>query len=368
MVHGTRDAGVDRHLEALEILEEPDPCRHLEVGAVWVDQVQVRVIGAEEVPCAPQDGVEQLLRRAAIQEHARRLVERSHEGIAGVQPQARPLGDVERGIGRLDQGVLGEPVVRVAGNPDADRYARPVARRPEGSDGSADAFRDVAGTSPARVGEQDRELVAAVPIDAVTATRGRLDRSRDIPEQLVARRVAKGVVVDLEAVQVHHQDGEGPAFGGLDLRSQLALERAVIEEAGQGVVLGLDLDDAVRLRVAEGDRGLRGKQLRQLEFILGEVRLRVADARHVEGTEHLALDDQRNHDQRFGLQRRARDLDRARVGDGVVGENGLMVIDRPARDAAPEWRVVAEDHLGEPVAGDDGASHPTLDIHPIDRQ
>ena len=42
------------------------------------------------------------------------------------------------------------------------------------------------------------------------------------------------------------------------------------------------------LGVLEGDRGLGREQLRELELVVGEVRLHAADAADVERADHLA--------------------------------------------------------------------------------
>ena len=57
------------------------------------------------------------------------------------------------------------------------------------------------------------------------------------------------------------------------LRSSQLLERAVVQEAGQVVGLGADLDGPVDLGVLEGDRDLRGEQLDELELLLAEALL-----------------------------------------------------------------------------------------------
>ena len=156
--------------------------------------------------------------------------------------------------------------------------------------------------------------------------------------------------------------------GGVDRRPELALEAAVVPQPGQGVALGADLDLAVRLRVAEGDRGLGREELRELELVLAEVGLGLAHPADVEGAQDLAFDEERDDDQQFVLRRRTRDQDGPRVGQRVVGEDGLLAVDGPAGDAGFQRGLVAEDDLGEPVPGDDGTADAPLRVDPVDRQ
>ena len=63
------------------------------------------------------------------------------------------------------------------------------------------------------------------------------------------------------------------------LRAEPVLERAVVEEAGQVVGLGADLDRPMDLRVLERDRDLRGEELDELELLLAVARARGRAAR-----------------------------------------------------------------------------------------
>ena len=74
------------------------------------------------------------------------------EGRVGGRDQASPVG-----------GVTGE-----AGHADGDRDRRRIGRGQRG-DGATDAARDADGLGDAGLSEDDRELVAAVAIDAVLA-------------------------------------------------------------------------------------------------------------------------------------------------------------------------------------------------------
>ena len=118
---------------------------------------------------------------------------------------------------------------------------------------------------------------------------------------------------------------------------KLALERAVVAQPGQGVLLGPDADLAVRLRVLEGDRGLPGEQLGQLELVGREVRLRVRPSARCSacrssrrgpcsGTTIIAS----------GSTGVPGHLDGARVEVRLVRQDGLGVVDHPAGDADAE--------------------------------
>ena len=178
--------------------------------------------------------------------------------------------------------------------------------------------------------------------------------------------MAQRVVVALERVEVEHQDRERPAQA--DRFAHLALERSVVAQAGQRVLLGTDADLAVGLGVLHRDRGLAGEQLGQLELVVGEVRLGLAHPADVQRADGLARHEQRNDDHGLGLEWGARHLDGARVEVGGVGEDRLAVVDDPARDADAELALVGEDQLGEAVAGDDRATDIGAAVHPVHGQ
>ena len=65
------------------------------------------------------------------------------------------------------------------------------------------------------------------------------------------------VVEALEVVEVEHEQRERAAT--VDGSAELALERAVVAEPGQGVLVGAHADLAVGLGVLHRDRGLAGE-------------------------------------------------------------------------------------------------------------
>ena len=79
-------------------------------------------------------------------------------------------------------------------------------------------------------------------------------------------------------------------------------------------------------------------------------------------------DEERAHDHRLRLLRRARDLHRPGVEVRIVGQHRLAVADRPAGDACVQRALVREDHVREPVAGNDRLADPGVAVHPVDRE
>ena len=81
-------------------------------------------------------------------------------------------------------------------------------------------------------------------------------RRRERAEELVADAVAVDVVDALEVVDVEHQHGDRACVRLARERVQQALvEAAVVEQAGQGVGLGLVLEPRANLRVVEREGG-----------------------------------------------------------------------------------------------------------------
>ena len=144
----------------------------------------------------------------------------------------------------------------------------------------------------------------------------------------------------------------------LDRLSELALERAVVAQPGQGILLGADADLAVRLGVLHRDRGLAGEELRQLVLVQAEVGILLAHPPDVQRADRLAVDHQRDDDHRLGLVRRPGDLDRAWIRQRVVGQDRLAMVDDPAGDARAQRALVGEDLVREAIAGDDRAPDP----------
>jgi len=113
----------------------------------------------------------------------------------------------------------------------------------------------------------------------------RPEHSRDHREHPVPRDVAVGVVDLLEPVEVHHDHGHGAVVpaGALQLDGQLLVERPVVVQERQGVLLRKGLDEAEELRVLHRDRQVgrqdahRGEKLR-----LERVRVPVMEHEHAD--------------------------------------------------------------------------------------
>ena len=215
-------------------LEQPaGSCRSRSARAVSSSAAQVRIVGALPGPRGAAPGLARYSARSATR-------------------PARPWS----------------AVVREAGDADADRSTcgPPVVVGQLG-DAAADPLGDLVG-APVGARQDDGELVAAVAVGAIAGAGGRPHRARRPDEERVAGRVAAGVVERLEARR-------GPSSGPRTARpptparrlAELALEGAVVAQAGERVALGPDLDRAVGLGVLEGDRGLAGEQLGQLELV-----------------------------------------------------------------------------------------------------
>ena len=98
---------------------------------------------------------------------------------------------------------------------------------------------------------------------------------------------------------------------------QPLVEAAVVEEAGERVGLRLVLEPRADLRVVERERRGIGEALRELELGLGEDAV-LADAVDVEHALDLRARDQRDRDERLGVDRRARARS-GRAGRGAPG-------------------------------------------------
>ena len=339
---------------------------------VRFDQVDVAVRRPEQGGRPGQDRLEQQGRVVPVEEREGGLVERAQvRVVARVAIGRRPtlgLGQVQRAVGHHHQRVLGPPIVRVAGDADADRHQRATGRHGHVRDGAADPDGHLVGDLPVGRRQDHHELVAAVAVQAVAVPRRLGERVRDRDQEGIAGRMAARVVERLEAVEVEHHHRERLAVAGLEPVAQLALEGPVVAQPGQRVEVGPDLDRAVRLGVLEGDRGLPGEQLGQLELVRAEGRLGLAAAADVERADGLAADDERDDDHRLRLERRAGHLDGPRVEVRLVGQDRLAVVHDPAGDPGTERDLVGQDRLGELVARDDRPPDPGGPVGLVDGQ
>ncbi len=170
-----------------------------------------------------------------------------------------------------------------------------------------DALRDANGVGAVARAHDHAELLAAEAADDVLRADGRAQRLGELLQHLVADAVAVDVVDPLEVVDVEHEDGDGAMRAARLLQrvQQPLVERAVVEEAGQRVGLRLMLEPRADLRVVERERGGVGEALRELELGLAEHRL-LAEPVDVEHALDLGAGDERDRDERLGIDRRAR--------------------------------------------------------------
>jgi MFS family permease len=126
-------------------------------------------------------------------------------------------------------------------------------------DGNANPLGDDAGSRFVGGRQENRELLAAVTGDPVAGT---LDDARQgaghAPQAFVAALVAVGVVVQLEVIDVDHEQGQGAGFprGATPLHGQAVVKTAAVGHAGQAVAQGhafeLDLGHLLHRHVAQG--------------------------------------------------------------------------------------------------------------------
>ena len=160
------DALADRELEAHVVGHLADRGAHRQVRVARLAEVDVAGPHAEQARRARQDRIEQLLRADAVEQAHRRLVEGRHELVAGAA-ERRALGQEQRLVRGLDEGLLVDRVLRMAGNADADRDVRAAALVGDRLDRCADPAGDLLGRLAPAVGQDDGELVAAVAIRPV---------------------------------------------------------------------------------------------------------------------------------------------------------------------------------------------------------
>ena len=89
---------------------------------------------------------------------------------------------------------------------------------------------------------------------------------------------------------------------GVDAPLEHVLERPVVEQAGQVVGLGADLDRPEDLGVLQGDRDLRREQLDELELVGGE-RVAVAEPLDRQDADRAVAAAQRDDDEAAVLGR-----------------------------------------------------------------
>ena len=330
---------------------------------------------AEQRGRAVEDRLEQPLLVVAVEQGQRRLVERAQIRVAERAVDAVVIGldEVQRPVGDRDQLVLRPAVVGVAGDADADRHARArlggVARQWVGpfADGSPDPLGDLVGRHAVGTRQERRELVAAVAVQPVGVARGVGHRPGELDEQAVAGRVAERVVEPLEGVEVEHQHREragrastaapSSRWNAPWLRSPVSAScsaRTRTSPCASAFCIAIEAWPANSL-VSSNSLTVKWASAFPTRPMLS-----VPDG--------VAMDQQRDDDDRLRLERRARHLDRPRIEVRLVGEDGFGVIDDPAGDADPQRALVGEDLVGEAVARDDRAADAGRPVDLVDRQ
>ena len=108
-------------------------------------------------------------------------------------------------------------------------------------DAAPDPLGDLVGLHPVGAREDRRELVAAIAIERVAGAGRRPASRRRRPTRSASPAGWPHVSLNaLERVEVEHEERERRALAVDDRLAQLALERAVVAEPRQGVVLGPD--------------------------------------------------------------------------------------------------------------------------------
>ncbi len=280
---------------------------------------------------------------------ARALVEGHHEPLpAGLRRHHRRLraGDELARVG----GVLGAD-----GDPGRDRELADGLGL-EQSELDADALGERGG-APHVAGREDHcELLAADAADDVCRADGRAQDVGYALQEVVADAVAVDVVHLLEVVEIEHHDRDSLVGGGCSeqLLAESIVERAVVVETRQCVGLRLVLETRADVGVVDGESGRVAEALRQEELLIGERGL-FADAVDVERPLELSACDERDGDERLGLDGRAGHEAHAWIEVGLVGEDRLAMVDRPAGDPFAERERLAHDLVGPVAARQDRA-------------
>ena len=117
------------------------------------------------------------------------------------------------------------------------------------------------------LGQDDRELVAAVPGGHVRRAQRRADELRHPGQDPVAEQVAERVVDELEVVEVEHQDAQRApaALCPDDLLAEALVEEPVVVEAGQRIAVGELARILVQPRILERHGRLVGHRPGELE-------------------------------------------------------------------------------------------------------
>ncbi len=170
---------------------------------------------------------------------AQRAVGRQEDGLrAGVQHAvaALELGTVDGEVGLVNELVRVGAVRRAPGHAErdggVDRLARRLHLEPLVGDGAADPLGDLEGLLRSRLGEDDRELLAAEARGDVGVAQLPLEDAGDAVQDRVARQVPVGVVDLAKQVEVghDHRQRRARALRAIELLPERGGEVARVEE------------------------------------------------------------------------------------------------------------------------------------------
>ena len=197
-----------------------------------------------------------LLHRLAQPRPERELRERVGRGVGEDDVAARPpvLALIHGCVGVLEEILAVRRVARVEADADARRDVQLGLTDHEGlahdlGDARGHALGDLERVGavdrvPVKVGEEQEELVAALPRDEIGLPSCRSQPLRRLAQQLVAGTVPQAVVDELEAVEVEeqHADRLPVPLRARERDLQELLEHRAVRQAGQRVVVREERD------------------------------------------------------------------------------------------------------------------------------
>ena len=296
----------------------------------------------------------------ALLGHQQRLGARIEHAVAALE-----LGAVDGQVGLVDQLVGVGAVAREAGDADRDRRPDRLARGLDvvraRRDRAADPLGDLEGLLRRRLGQQDRELLAAEARRHVVVAQVRAEHFRDALQHRVAREVAVGVVDVAQQVEVRHHQRQRPfeALGAQQLLVQREREVPRVEETR------LRVDARLLLQLRDAQRAVDQQQRGDRERDQPGVRAPERRHRDAEHGEHE-------------VGREAREREEARLAQRVpareVEHRGhQQVVDRDdrggCREAGERVVEVAAPEPEETVEGRVGGQHregPVADVEDLD--
>src|SRR5579859_6325119 len=258
-------------------------------------------------------------------------------GIAaeGSAVLAAALADIQGFIGLEEQVIPGRRIVGIDGRAHRNGEAQDLAVDPElaVAERLDQSVRHDPGLVLPRPGEDDLEFIAAEAGDRGRTRRARDDvlgadgggeRFGDMPQDHVPGLMAVPVVDLLEVVDVDHDDRHLPAvlLRAIHFLAEPLLEVAVIPQMREAVLVGL----LVETSVLDGDRGVRGEDLGDLDLAVPEGGV-AGRGVEVEGANVLIPEEDRNAEDRAESQfLDAVDQLEPRLGNGLRTHDALACL------------------------------------------